>query len=167
MLKQNRGITIISLVVTVIVLIILASITTYSGVSTARESRYYDAVHQMKVMQSEVNSWYEEKKDGDESNWNKGVLLSSSGKETKCFTAYNSARDNNLNGTDIGQIADFKYFSKDVIKDDLDIEGISYDFIINLNTRSVILVDGIEKDEKIYYSLGEIEGEQYNVDYIE
>ena len=39
--------------------------------------------------------------------------------------------------------------------------------MINLTTRCVILVDGIEKDEKIYYSLGEISGEQYNVDYIE
>ena len=64
MLKQNKGITMISLVVTVIVLMILASITTYSGISTAKESRYYNAVHQMKVMQSEVNSWYENQKDG-------------------------------------------------------------------------------------------------------
>ena len=50
MLKQNKGITMISLVVTVIVLMILASITTYSGISTAKESRYYNAVHQMRKM---------------------------------------------------------------------------------------------------------------------
>ena len=37
MLKQNKGITMISLVVTVIVLMILASITTYSGISTAKD----------------------------------------------------------------------------------------------------------------------------------
>ena len=61
----------------------------------------------------------------------------------------------------------FKYFSKKIIKDNLDIEGISYDFIINIDSRCVILVDGIEKDGTTYYSLGEIEGEQYNVDYIE
>ena len=107
MLKQNKGITMISLVVTVIVLMILASITTYSGISTAKESRYYNAVHQMKVMQSEVNSWYENQKDGDKTEWNKGLLLSSSGKEIQCFTAYNSAKDNNVNGSDIGKIADF------------------------------------------------------------
>ena len=61
----------------------------------------------------------------------------------------------------------FKYFSKESIKDDLDIEGIDYDFIINIDTRSVILVDGIKKDETVYYSLGEIEEEQYNVEYKE
>ena len=28
-------------------------------------------------------------------------------------------------------------------------------------------INKLEKDEKIYYSLGEISGEQYNVDYTE
>ena len=61
----------------------------------------------------------------------------------------------------------FKYFSKECIKDNLDIEEISYDFMINIDTRSVILVDGIENNGITYYSLGEIEGEQYNVNYVE
>ena len=65
------------------------------------------------------------------------------------------------------ELSGYKYFSKESIKDDLDIEGIDYDFIINLDTRTVILVDGIKKDETVYYSLGEIEGEQYNVEYKE
>ena len=61
----------------------------------------------------------------------------------------------------------YKYFSKECIKDDLDIEGINYDFIINLDSRYVILVDGVQNEGKYFYSLGEIEGEQYNVDYVE
>ncbi len=65
------------------------------------------------------------------------------------------------------ELSGYKYFSKESIKDDLDIEGIDYDFIINIDTRSVILVDGIKKDETVYYSLGEIEEEQYNVEYKE
>ena len=39
--------------------------------------------------------------------------------------------------------------------------------MINIDTRSVILVDGIENNGITYYSLGEIEGEQYNVNYVE
>ena len=104
MLKENRGITMISLVVTVIVLMILASITTYSGISTARDARYYDGIHQMKIMQSEVNDWYEQRKDGDESKWNLGKTITSSNKEGQCLKAYNSANENNLTGTDIGGI---------------------------------------------------------------
>lgn len=61
----------------------------------------------------------------------------------------------------------FKYFSQETINNDLDIDGIKYDFIINIESRYVILVDGIERNGTYYYSLGEIEGEGYNVDYIE
>lgn len=39
--------------------------------------------------------------------------------------------------------------------------------MLNIDTRSVILVNGIEHDGTTYYSLGEIDGEQYNVDYTE
>lgn len=61
----------------------------------------------------------------------------------------------------------FKYFSQETINNDLDIDGIKYDFIINIESRYVILVDGIERNGTYYYSLGEIEDEGYNVDYIE
>lgn len=97
MLKNNEGITMIALVITVIILIILASITTYSGLSTARESRYYNAVSEMKVMQTKVNEYYEDYKNGDTSFWDKGQALSGSGKETQAIKAYNSAKNNNVN----------------------------------------------------------------------
>lgn len=167
MLKNNRGITMIALVITVIVLIILASITTYSGVSTIRESRFYKAISEMKVMQAAVNEWYEDYKSGDSSIWDKGVSLNSSGKNEQITKAYNSAKTNNLNGTDIGDITGYKFYSSNLIVDDLDIDGISYDFIINIETRNVILVDGIERKGVTYYSLNEIEEEQYNVGYVE
>ena len=167
MLKNNRGITMMALVITVIVLIILASITTYSGVSTIRESRFYKAISEMKVMQAAVNEWYEDYKIGDSSIWDKGVSLNSSGKNEQITKAYNSAKTNNLNGTDIGDITGYKFYSSNLIVDDLDIDGISYDFIINIETRNVILVDGIERKGVTYYSLNEIEEEQYNVGYVE
>ena len=104
MLKENKGITMVSLVVTVIVLMILASITTYSGLETARNSRYYNAIHQMKVMQAEVNDWNEMKKDGEEEEWSKGLPIASSGKENACIKAYNAAKNNSLNDSSIGDL---------------------------------------------------------------
>ena len=104
MLKENKGITMISLVVTIIILMILASITTYSGISTAKDARYYNGIHQMKVMQAEVNDWYESKNDSDETGWNKGVSISASGKEIQCLKAFNSAKSNNVNGDSVGDI---------------------------------------------------------------
>jgi len=104
MLKENRGITMISLVVTVIVLMILASITTYSGLETAKDAKYYNAINQMKVMQAQVNNWYEEKKNENEEFWNKGVALGASGKETQCIRAYNAAKENNKTGSSVGDL---------------------------------------------------------------
>lgn len=167
MIRRNKGITMISLVITIIVLIILASITTYSGISTTRDARYYNAIHEMKVMQAKVNEWYEENKNDESTDWDKGVLIANSGKTEACAKAYTIANRNNISESDIGEITDYKYFSKECISDELDIEGIDYDFLINLNTRYVILVDGIESDGVTYYSLGEIDGEQYNVKYDE
>lgn len=167
MIRRNKGITMISLVITVVILMILASITTYSGISTARDARYYNAVHEMKVMQAKVNEWYEENKNGETSEWDKGVLIAASGRKEDCINAYNIANRNNISDSDVGEIIGYKYFSKECISNELDIEGINYDFLINLNTRYVILVDGIEKDGVTFYSLGEIDGEQYNVKYNE
>ena len=167
MIRRNKGITMISLVITIIVLIILASITTYSGLSTTRDARYYNAIHEMKVMQTKVNELYEENKNAESTDWDKGVLIANSGKTEACINAYTIANRNNISESNIGEITDYKYFSKECISDELDIEGIDYDFLINLNTRYVILVDGIERDGVTYYSLGEIDGEQYNVKYNE
>lgn len=167
MLKRCKGITMISLVITIVVLMILSSITTYSGISTAREAKFYNAVHQMKVMQMKVNEWYEESKNNETTHWDKGVSIVDSGKEKVCINAYYNANKNNISSSEIGEITDYKYFSAKCISDELDIEGINYDFLINLNTRYVILVDGIKKNEVIYYSLGEIDGESYNVKYDE
>lgn len=164
MLKNNKGITLIALAITIIILIILTSIATYTGFSTVKDSKYYDAVSQMRTMQAKVNEFYEDYKNGDTSFLDKGTTIAEGGKETQAIKAYNSTKQNNLNGTDIGEYTDYKYYSKDVIENELDIEGIDYDFIINIEKRMVILIDGVKRNEVTYYSLCEIDGEQYNVE---
>ena len=53
---DNKGVTLISLVVTIVVLIILASIATYSGVNVIRQSKLDKFTAEMKIMQTEVNN---------------------------------------------------------------------------------------------------------------
>ena len=163
MLRENKGITMISLVVTIIVLLILATVGVNTGMASVKSSRYYEAVHEMKVMQSEVNKWNENMKNGDETEWNKGELITSTAREQDCLKAYNIANSKNISDSNVGSFDGYRYFSKDCIKENLDIEGISYDFIVNVESRYVILVDGVEFDGVTYYSLGEIEDEQYNI----
>ena len=167
MLKNNKGITLVTLVITIIVLTILASITTYSGVSAVKNAKYYNAISELKVMQSKVNEMYEDYKNGENEILQMGVSLEESGKFSQANLAYNTAKENNLNETDIGSLAEYRYYSSDYIKNELDIDGISYDFLVNINTRSVILVEGVIFNSTTYYALCQIDGEQYNVKYEE
>lgn len=166
MLKNNRGITLIALIVTIIVLIILASIGTNSGLDTIKSSRYYEAISEIKVIQAKVNEIYEENKVAEETGITQkeyGIPIGSSGKTAQASKAYIEVSNSNLTGENIGNAADYRYFSVDYIKNTLDIDGVKYDFMVNLKTRTVILLDGFEKDGKTYYALCQIEGEQYNV----
>ena len=53
-LKENV-ITLVALVITVIVLLILSSIATYSGLNVVRSSKFAIFTTEMKIMQTKVN----------------------------------------------------------------------------------------------------------------
>lgn len=173
-MQNNKGITLIALVVTIIVLMILTSITTFYGKETINDSKYYNAISQMKIMQSNVNEKYEEyryiendsEKEDFKSDYGKD-FSSSDNRLTTAISAMNDSINNNSNliRIKLNQKNNYKYFSVEYITEELDIEGITYDFAIDLDTRNVILLDGIERDGITFYSLCQIEDEQYNVDY--
>ena len=66
MKEDKKGITLVSLVVTIAVLIILASIATYSGVNVIRQSKLNRFTTEMKIMQTEINSLYDKYSNGTE-----------------------------------------------------------------------------------------------------
>ncbi len=167
MLKDNKGITMVALVITVILLIILASITASSGLNTAEESKYYNAIAQIKTMQTKVNELYEEYSTGNETTQNEilelGKAIADSGKSAEAQEAYNSVQQTDANVA--GNIEDYRYYDVNYISNTFNMSGINYDFLINIKLRTVILVDGIERNGTIYYALCQIPGEQYNVEY--
>ena len=63
-LNQN-GVTLLALVITIVVLLILASVATYSGIDIIRSSRLNTFTAEMKIMQTEVNNLYEQWKSGE------------------------------------------------------------------------------------------------------
>ena len=54
-MKKSNGVTLISLVITIIVLIILASISVYSGKNTIKSSKFTKFKTELEIMQSQVN----------------------------------------------------------------------------------------------------------------
>lgn len=160
MLKDNRGITLSALVITIIVLIIIASIATVSGISAVHYVKFQNAKSQFGVVQAKIDNLYSEYNNlndvTEKENWkndnfyNKGAMKYSEF-DTKLD---NSKVTNTLNGLTIDSSTqdNYMYISADFIKNKLQVDGISYDFIINLDERIVRLYGGVEYQNKIYYS---------------
>ena len=156
MMKNNKGITLLALTITIIVVIILASIGSDVGINMIKKATYYKAVNELKAMQAKVN----ELKDDNNIEFGEQIPSAISNKANE---AYLHASENNKWGREIGAFSDFKYFNKSYINNELDMEGIDLDFIINFETRIIILVNGVEIEGTKYFSLCEIEDEMYNV----
>ena len=134
MLRNNKGVTLIALAITIVILLILASIGIISGTSTVQNVKFNNAKSQFEIVQSEVYTWNK-----DEMK-NYGQSITGNSKAQQTLTATGEANSG------------YKYFSADYLKDELDIEGVKNDFLINVNNRKVLLVGGITYQDKTYYT---------------
>lgn len=168
MKKDNiKGITLISLIITIIVLLILASITTYSGVNVIKQTYFTRFEAELKVMQTEVNDLYEKYNSEGSITVNgttyKGNEIANIGKDintvkkqaTQVFT-------NNASG--ITDMTGYRYFDEDTIKA-LKIDKVDGEFFVNVAKRSVISYDGMKYENKMYYTLDQTPNGLYNIEY--
>lgn len=151
-MKNTKGITLISLVIMIIVLLILASVAIYSGKDIVKSSKFTAFSTELKIMQTQVNAMYQ---DNDKANLGAEIEGSVKTQADKVFTASESG---------ITSQEGYKYWNQQLIKE-LGIEGVEQDFFINLEKRSVISYEGFEYEGKKYYTLQQIPNGLYNVDY--
>lgn len=138
-MKKEQGITLTSLVIMIIILLILASITTYSGASTVRYTKFLRAQTGMQIMQTQVNSWYEQVNNGNIEVENYGEDFT----ETTYSTAFAKAG--------VTDTSNYKLFTEDYIAS-LGIDGVQDDFLISITDRTVILAEGITYQDVTYYT---------------
>ena len=174
-IDNSKGITLIALVITIIVLLIVASIATYSGIQVVESSKFTAFVTEMKIMQAEVNNLYDQWKNGkitiDETTGNITNTADNSviGKDL----TYNSDVQRQANevlikvlglGSSINDLKEYKYFDHETIQN-LGIDAIDGEFFINIKTRKVVSYEGIEYEREKYYTLEQLPQGLYNVDY--
>ena len=152
-LKSKKGITLVSLVVTIAVLIILASIATYSGVNVIKQSKLNKFTAEMKIMQTEVNNLYDRYSNGEVSVLEIGKELDS--EANNVFTGSASG---------ITDSSGYRYYDRETIES-LGIEGVEEEFYVNVEKRSVISRLGIEYEGEKYYTLEQLPNGLYNVEY--
>ena len=156
-IKNDSGITLVALSITIIVLLILSTVAVSSGKKAIENSRLTTFTAEMKVMQSEVNLLYDKWKNEEK------IKFGDEEKEItnigNTITEDQKNRYNSLNLTD-----DYKLYDADVIKK-LGIEGIEGTYFVNIKDRKVISVEGLSYGGKKYYTLDALPEGLYNVDY--
>lgn len=143
MKKNQKGVTIISLIITIIVMLILASVTIYVGTGSIDNSRMLSFLSYMQTIQTKVDFISEY---NDYSKY--GEALSSSN-ESKLQAILDSETESFLTTTSSEYL---RYFDSSHIASDLEIENIDDEIIVDFNTREVISLNGIEHENKTYYS---------------
>ena len=173
---NNKGITLVALVITIIVLLILSSIATYSGLNVVKSSKLTVFTTEMKIMQTKVNEIYQKYKDGN------SIEIDG----TTYYGENKKSENSNSTILDIGQALDsvstqankvftesasgitnkdgYKYWNNELVKK-LGIEGVDGDFFVNVEKRSIVSYDGFTYEGKDYYTLNQLPSNLYNVDY--
>ncbi len=163
--NSERGITLISLVITVIVITILSVTTISAAGQLIRESQLNTFISELNIMQSEVNIWYDQVQRGEEESLSYGVAINSN-------STIKEQADNIFSSSESGirNQSGYRYFSEEYIKETLGIEGVSEDYYINVGERSIISAYGFKHTDdpaEYYYTINQIPNELYNVDYEE
>lgn len=142
-MKNNKGITLIIVIMTVVLLAILAGLLVADGKDTYQESQVIKFEAYMKVIQKKVDLIIEEY--GNDLNF--GSSLTDEQKD-KLSTIIN---DNPQISTRNVNEEKLRYFSSNDIENDLELSDIEDEIIINFANRDVISLNGVEKDNVMHY----------------
>lgn len=142
--KDNKGITLIALILTIIIMLILVSVTTYTGIDTYKESKVTAFVSQMQLIQSKVDNIKNEK------TIDELMLFGEDANSSNQISSINSAFSNSeITSNDINS---YRYFTKSKLLEIFDIEEAYDDVMINFTTREVVSLNGVEYKGTKYYT---------------
>lgn len=174
-LKNNAGITLMSLAIAIIVLAIIVGMTTFSLNDAMQSSKLSAFTSELKLMQTQVNSLYDKMKNNEEVNVD-GTMYIGTGDEEKNILGIQDIgedlKDDKLTQANVAfdatQTPDeersrYKYYSAELIKNGLGIDGIKQDLLVNIQDRTVLSYNGLSYKGNMYYNLSELPDGQYNV----
>lgn len=143
---NNNGITLISLILTILIIIILSATAVYTGSTTIQNSKLTAFAGELQIIQRKLNEIYQ-----DESYQNVGETLQPG------TDKYNTAK-NLFNGLGIAEseLNNYKYFNSDTLESELDITGVKQEVLISVEKRDVISLNGLKYDGKMFHTLEQL-----------
>ena len=188
MKKIDSGITLVSLVITMIVLLILTSITIYSGVSTIHSARLTKFTTQLKIMQQKVNELYDcytnnktvilngieyvgkgetitETINGEIQTVQSKPGIQEIGQDIDAFFSSSQLKEIfSEAGSGITDKTGYRYYDTETIQA-LGLEDMEYEFFVNVEKRSIVSMVGFNDYGSVYYTLEQVPNGVYNVEY--
>ena len=161
MKKTNeKGITIITLVITIIILLILASIGVNSGKGTIELAKYDKLRNELTIIQTKVNDLNQENKTEI------GQKISTAQKSILNIDTVSNIIYSGRTEAEKAEIEDgFRYCSSNYIEKQFELDGIERDYLINVEYRYVVSCEGLEYKGTVYYMIDQMESGLYNVAY--
>ena len=161
MKKTNeKGITIITLVITIIILLILASIGVNSGKGTIELAKYDKLRNELTIIQTKVNDLNQENKTEI------GQKISTAQKSILNIDIVSNIIYSGRTEAEKAEIENgFRYCSSNYIEKQFELDGIERDYLINVEYRYVVSCEGLEYKGTIYYMIDQMESGLYNVAY--
>ena len=162
-MKNNKGITLASLVLTIVVLLILASIFIYSGANTVKYTKYNKARSEISVIQTYVNSWYQEYKNIEnlseykalttqtQKNEYKNNFLNNYGVPANESNCDSNKLDETIDATGIENIEKYRYLSSEFLENKIGL-NVSFDYLASIEERRVVLFGGIKYNDIWYFT---------------
>lgn len=151
--KDSKGITLIALIITVVVMLILVSVTTYTGIDTYDRAKISKFVTQMQLLQTKVDDLVNSKTTEELNNMQLQTVTTDEQEN-----AINEAFDNEEISTN--DTSKYKVFTKNKVLEILDVEDVQNDILVNFETREIVSVEGIEYEENTYYTQYKLPGGQ-------
>ena len=180
MKKGESGITVISLILTVIVIGILATIAINTGASTIKSSKLTKFATEMKIMQMKVNELYDYYQNNKTLDL-KGVIYVGKGEYDsdgnqitpgiqKIGKDINNLGKENVNviflSTESGitDRTDFRYYDQ-ITLERLGLEDMENEYLVNIEKRLIICTEPFQDNGKKYYTLDQLPDGLYNVEF--
>lgn len=167
MIKRESGITLIVLVITILLMIILASVGISAGTVSTAGIKLQNFSYELQQIQGRVDSIYEKMKLENDPSFmtlygetlGKNIRTSDEAVNTLYNVKkiqYAGASTSNKDLYPNGQDSIYRYFSKTDLSNALDIKNPKLDVIINFKTKEVISVKGYVYKEDTYYRLSDM-----------
>ena len=142
-MKNEKGITLVSIVITIIIMSILAVIGVNYGTSTIKGMQYQNFNYQLEQIQGRVDVIHEKINSGDNSYQTMGESATLSSNADSVLTSLGL------------QSSDYRYFTPKDLEEFLDISNVDQEVAINFETKDVVSINGFEYKGKMHYRLND------------